>query len=88
MTHRCRDYKGFRGSSESQLMFGVSMRVLVVFALGVLGFSLAEGRVVTKCELRQRLFQVIATLPQSAQQSGLKADDIVAKSKFILTNLT
>ncbi|RVE76565.1 hypothetical protein OJAV_G00010010 [Oryzias javanicus] len=60
-------------------MFGVSMRALVVFALGVLGFSLAEGRVVTKCELRQRLFQVIATLPQSAQQSGLKADDIVAK---------
>lgn len=59
----------------------------MLFALGVLGCSLVEGRIVTKCELRQRLIQVIATLPQSAQHAGLKADDIVAKSKFILTHM-
>lgn len=51
---------------------GVKMRVLVVLLLGC---SLAEGRLVTKCELMRELMEVMM------QQKGLADENFVAKSK-------
>lgn len=54
------------------------MRVLVVLLLGC---GLAEGRLVTKCELMRDLMEVMM------QQKGLADENFVAKSKCELFTL-
>ncbi|XP_030596847.1 lysozyme C-like [Archocentrus centrarchus] len=55
------------------------MRVQVVVLLVVLGCSWARGRIVSKCELRDKLIQAISNLPQKAKESGLGGGNFVAK---------
>lgn len=57
------------------------MKILVLFAVGVLGCSLAGAAIVNKCELMNKLKTSILKLPENIQQSGLTSDDFVAKSK-------
>lgn len=57
------------------------MRILAVFLLAVLGSSLAEGRLVSKCELKDQLMAAIGDLPERARQKGLTVESLVAKSK-------
>ncbi|KAM7394743.1 hypothetical protein PAMP_021529 [Pampus punctatissimus] len=52
------------------------MKVLVVFLLAVIGSSLIEGRIVSKCELRDEVMKAIST---KAKQNGLTAENLVAK---------
>ncbi|KAM7419857.1 hypothetical protein PAMA_016796 [Pampus argenteus] len=51
------------------------MKVLVVFLLAVLGSNLIEGRIVSKCELRDEVMKAIT----KTKQSGLTAGNLVAK---------
>ncbi|XP_030252451.1 lysozyme C, milk isozyme-like [Sparus aurata] len=51
------------------------MRALVVFLLAALGCSPAEGRDVTRCELRD---QLKAAIPDKAEYEGLSVDVLVA----------
>ncbi|CAN9493112.1 unnamed protein product [Ophioblennius macclurei] len=55
------------------------MKALLVFV--VVGFvcSPAEGRTVSKCELRQQLVKAIAALSEGEKQAGLTDDNFVAK---------
>ncbi|XP_076583530.1 uncharacterized protein LOC143318896 isoform X2 [Chaetodon auriga] len=55
------------------------MRVLVVFLLLGLCCSQAEGRLVSKCELRDVLTKAIGYLPERVKQRGLSEQDLVAK---------
>uniref|UniRef100_A0A3Q0RZG3 Uncharacterized protein n=1 Tax=Amphilophus citrinellus TaxID=61819 RepID=A0A3Q0RZG3_AMPCI len=59
------------------------MRVQVVVLLVVLGCSWARGRIVSKCELRDKLIQAISSLPQKAKESGLGGGNFVAKNHDI-----
>ncbi|XP_029949364.1 lysozyme C-3-like [Salarias fasciatus] len=52
----------------------------VLLALVLAGFvCAAEGRTVSKCEVRQRLTEAIAALSDGAKQAGLTDDNFVAK---------
>ncbi|XP_017289236.1 uncharacterized protein LOC108246284 [Kryptolebias marmoratus] len=55
------------------------MKILVLFAVGVLGCSLAGAVTVTKCDLRNRLMKAFKSLPENIQQSGMAGEDFVAK---------
>eukprot|EP00064_Thunnus_orientalis_P025370 superscaffoldBa00012659_g25730 len=55
------------------------MKVLVVFLLVVLDSSLTEGRIVSKCELRDEVMKAMSTLSDKAKQKGLTAENLVAK---------
>ncbi|KAK2817514.1 hypothetical protein Q5P01_025705 [Channa striata] len=56
------------------------MKVLAVFLLAVLGCSLTEGRVYTRCELRNQLQQVFNSLPPKTLPNGVNVDDLVTKN--------
>ncbi|XP_018530575.1 uncharacterized protein LOC108882524 [Lates calcarifer] len=47
--------------SESETIVGVKMKLLAVFLLAVLGCGLAEGLLVSKCDLRDQLRKAIAS---------------------------
>ena len=55
------------------------MRALVVFLLAALGCSPAEGRDVTRCELRDELK---AAIPDKGEYEGLSGDLLVAHSEY------
>ncbi|XP_051240836.1 uncharacterized protein LOC127354738 [Dicentrarchus labrax] len=55
------------------------MKILVVFLLAALSCSLSEGRIVSKCELKDALMTAIGQLPEKAKQRGLTVDKLVAK---------
>ncbi|XP_062282355.1 lysozyme C [Scomber scombrus] len=55
------------------------MKVLVVFLLVVLDSSLTEGRIVSKCELRDEMMRAMSTVSQRAKQKGLTAENLLAK---------
>nr|XP_046231419.1 lysozyme C, milk isozyme [Scatophagus argus] len=57
----------------------VEMRALLLFLLAALGCSLTEGRLVSKCELRDELTSVIGDLPEQAKRKGLTVENLVAK---------
>lgn len=57
----------------------MEMRALVVFLLAALGCSPAEGRDVTRCELRD---QLKAAIPDKAEYEGLSVDVLVAHSEY------
>lgn len=59
----------------------VKMRVLVVF---LLGFSLTEGRNVTKCELKEKVQGVIGPLMKKGKSGGNTVNDTVAVGEFFL----
>ncbi|XP_041839196.1 uncharacterized protein LOC121638451 [Melanotaenia boesemani] len=65
--------------SESDMLTGVRMRVVVLFVLGVLGCSLAGARIVSKCELRNELLLAMENLTDTVKQSGLAGENLVAK---------
>ncbi|XP_035803448.2 uncharacterized protein LOC118470196 [Amphiprion ocellaris] len=65
--------------SKSEMIVGFEMRVLVAFLLAALSCSPAGARTVSKCELRSRLMQTLANLPEKAKQSGLTEEKIAAK---------
>ncbi|XP_071360911.1 uncharacterized protein [Trachinotus anak] len=52
------------------------MKVLVVFLLGC---SLAQGWLVSKCELRDQLMRAIGDLTEKEKQRGLSGENLVAK---------
>lgn len=54
------------------------MKILAVFLLAVLGWSLTEGRVLSKCELWGELKNATANLLASKQRNG---DYFLSKSK-------
>ncbi|XP_037545854.1 anti-sigma-I factor RsgI-like [Nematolebias whitei] len=55
------------------------MKILVLFAVGVLGCSLAGAAIVSKCDLMNKLKTAILKLPGNVSMSGLTSDDFVAK---------
>lgn len=55
------------------------MKVLNVFVLTVLCCSRGEGRIVSKCELREQLVKAIGNLT-----SGVSDDNLVATCKYCL----
>ncbi|XP_040892612.1 lysozyme C-like [Toxotes jaculatrix] len=55
------------------------MKVLVVFLLAALGCSLAEGWLVSKCDLRDQLVKAIGDLTEMEKQKGLTGENLVAK---------
>ncbi|XP_067355664.1 uncharacterized protein [Channa argus] len=55
------------------------MKVLALFLLAVLGCSLIEGRLYTKCEVRGQLQQALNSLPPKSLPRGVTVDDLVAK---------
>lgn len=57
------------------------MKVLVVFLLVVLDSSLTEGRIVTKCELKDEMMRAMSTVSEKAKQKGLTTENLLAKSK-------
>lgn len=63
------------------------MKIRPVFVLAVLGWSLAEGRFLSKCELRDQLKSAIGNLTMDARPVGLTVDDLVAKRKYWLLRL-
>lgn len=65
----------------SEVILGAKMKVFVLLVLGVLGCSLTGARIVSKCELREKLMLAITNLPEKAQQSGLSGENLVAKSE-------
>lgn len=60
------------------------MKVPVVFLLVVLGSSLTEGRIVSKCELKDEMMRTMSVVSQKAKQKGLTAENLLAKSKYWL----
>ncbi|XP_038568399.1 uncharacterized protein LOC119898281 [Micropterus salmoides] len=60
------------------MITGVRMRVLEVFLLAVLGCSLAEGRLVSKCELKDQLMTAFGALLVKAEK-GQSVENLVAK---------
>lgn len=62
----------------SEMISGVRMRVLEVFLLAVLGCSLAGGRLVSKCELKDQLMMAIGQLMMKAEK-GKGVENLVAK---------
>lgn len=56
------------------------MKVLVVFLLAVLGCGLAEGRIVSKCELKDYLQKETNNLPPKENQA-LSGEILLAKRK-------
>lgn len=71
-------------SHGQKTIVGVKMKVLVVFLLAVLGSGLTDGRIVSKCELKDEVMKAIATLSDKIKQKGLTAENLVAKSKYWL----
>lgn len=69
--------------SEPETIAGVKMRVLVAFLSAVLGCSLAEGRLVSKCELKDDLMKVIGDLLEKSEKhkGPSTTENLVAKSK-------
>lgn len=67
--------------SESEVVVGVNMKVLVVFLLAVLGCGLAEGRTVAMCDLRNQLLSAVGTLSVAGRRRVLSGDNLVAKCK-------
>ncbi|KAK2817519.1 hypothetical protein Q5P01_025710 [Channa striata] len=55
------------------------MRTLAVFVLVVLGVSRAEGRIVSKCELRNQLVKAVGNLTVWAKPKVLTGNNLVAK---------
>ncbi|KAK2817513.1 hypothetical protein Q5P01_025704 [Channa striata] len=55
------------------------MKPLVVFVLAVLGCSRTEGRLVSRCELRDQLNSAIANLTVSPKPNGLSVENVVLK---------
>lgn len=60
----------------------MEMRALVVFLLAALGCSPAEGRDVTRCELRDQLKTTIGRLQEEVKQKGLPVDVLVAHGEY------
>uniref|UniRef100_A0A7N8YF82 lysozyme n=1 Tax=Mastacembelus armatus TaxID=205130 RepID=A0A7N8YF82_9TELE len=61
------------------------MKLLVAFLLAVLGCSLSEGRIVTKCELRDQLVRETANLTDS--QKVLTGSNFVPNNTWKLYGL-
>ncbi len=57
------------------------MRALVVFLLAALACSLAQGILVAKCDLRDKLMRAIGELPEKGKQKGLTVENLVTKSE-------
>ncbi|XP_061581280.1 lysozyme C, milk isozyme [Cololabis saira] len=55
------------------------MKVFVLLVLGVMGCSLAGARIVSKCELREKLMLAVASLPEKEKHSGLSGENFIAK---------
>lgn len=53
--------------SESEMIVGVKMKILVEFLLAVLGCSLAEERIASKCELWDQLKNATGNLMTEGQ---------------------
>lgn len=65
--------------SESETIVGVKMKLLAVFLLAVLGCGLAEGLLVSKCDLRDQLRKAIASRIDKEKQQ--LSEETLAKSK-------
>lgn len=63
------------------------MKMLAVFLLAVLGWSLAEGKHVSKCELRDQLKGAINKPLMREKMKVSDVDDLVAKCKCCLLML-
>ncbi len=66
---------------------GDNMRTLVLFLLAVLGCSPAQGKLVTKCELKKELIKAIGDMPERVKQRGLTVENLVAKSEWLFVTV-
>lgn len=76
----CRQYK-YQATYVSRVTdnsWKMKMKILAAFLLAVLGWSFTEGRIVSKCELRDQLKNATANL---TMPNGLTVDNVVATSK-------
>lgn len=63
------------------------MRMLVLFLLAALGCSLAQGKLVTNCELKEELIRAIGDMPERVRQKGLTVENLVAKSEWLVVTV-
>lgn len=64
--------------SESETIVQVKMKILVVFLLTVLGCTLAEGLVMSKCEVKNYLKNTI----DNTEYQGLRGESLLARRKY------
>lgn len=71
-------YKQQIRESETEKVPRNKMKVFVLFTFAVLGCSLAGARIVSKCELRDKLKEMFESLP-TMRDTGMEKGRFLAK---------
>lgn len=60
------------------------MRIFVVSVLAAVALTLAESRIVSKCDLKRQLEEIRFNISEKAREKGLANEDYIAKSEYLL----